>query len=103
MKAIIDGRRYNTTTADEILEWDNGRGGSDWKWRVKTLYRTPKGSWFIHHKGGPMTDCARACGDMLDAGEYIEPVSDDDAFAFLTSHDGAPEAVAHFADRIADA
>ena len=103
MKAIIDGKRYDTETAELIHEWDNGHYNSDFKMRRKTLYRTAKGSWFIYHEGGAMTDCARTVGNASTGDEYIEPVSEDNAFAFLASHDAAAAAEEHFADRIADA
>lgn len=54
MKKIIDGKLYDTATAKKIAEWDNGRCGTFWE-ECETLYRTPKGTYFLHGWGGPMS------------------------------------------------
>ena len=103
MKAIIDGKRYDTETADLIHAWDNGHYGGDFRSRSKTLYHTHAGRWFIFHEGGPMTDMASAHGKSVGWGSSIEPVTPEDAFAFLTSHGGEDAAERHFAFRLIDA
>lgn len=104
MKAIIEGKRYDTETAEQIHEWDNGWYNNDFRWRLKTLFRTKKGSWFILHKGGPLTDMAVSCGSNSTSGSSsIEIISDDDAFRFLCSHDGEDVAEKYFPKRIQDA
>lgn len=46
MQQIIEGRRYDTETANEVCSdkyWDgNGRN--------RTLYKTAKGAFFVHHE-----------------------------------------------------
>ena len=104
MKRIINGKRYDTDTADLVHEWDNGRGRGDFKYRSKDLYRTPKGKWFLVHEGGAMTDMATSCGDnSCTGGDDLEPVSDDDARAFLETHGGTAALEEYFADAIEDA
>ena len=47
-----------------------------------------------------MTDCARSVGDNTRAGgEYLEPVSVEDAVAFLASHGGTEVVLEHFAEQ----
>lgn len=104
MKKIIDGKRYDTTTATLVHDWDNGQWDSDFHFRSKALYRTPRGNWFIMHTGGAMTDMARSVGSNSYGGSSdIEPVSATDAFRFLVSHGGVEAAERYFPDQIEDA
>lgn len=89
MKKVINGKLYDTETAELIFEWNNGRYCTDFRHREKDLYRTKKGNWFIRHAGGPMTDMAVPTGSNATSGsEKIEPVSEEDAYRFLESHGG---------------
>lgn len=108
MIKVINGKRYNTETADAVFYYNNGKFQSDFGYRSKTLHLTPKGSWFLHHWGGPMTDMAVAVGSNGRGwGEEIEAVSGDDAYGFLEAHSDDPDALAaiekHFAFRVHDA
>ena len=104
MKKVINGKVYNTETAELVHDWTNGYGRNDFKFRTKDLYRTKKGNWFIYHEGGPMTDMAVSVGSNSYGGsEDIEPISEKDALRFLESHDGAEEALKYFADQIEEA
>ena len=104
MKMIIDGKRYDTETAEFVHGWSNGYYSNDFKHRSKDLYRTKSGNWFIVHEGGAMTDMAQACGSGSKCGGCeIEPVSTEDAFGFLCSHDGEKAAEKYFPDKIQDA
>ena len=108
MIQVIDGKRYNTEVAECIFQYWNGRSTSDFGYRSKTLYLTKSGNWFLHHKGGPRSDMAVSLGGGSTGGsEALEPVSADDAYAFLEAHSDESEALAaiekHFADKIVDA
>ena len=104
MKRIIDGKRYDTEKAVHIHGWDNGNFTNDFRYRSKDLYRTKSGRWFIHHTGGALTDMAKSAGNNSTTGsEDIEPVSAEDAFRFLVSHDGEDEAEELFPEKIQDA
>ena len=104
MKKVIDGKMYNTETAELVHEWTNRRSTRDFKHRSKDLYKTKKGNWFIYHCGGAMTDMAVSCGDNSYSGsEDIEPISEKDALRFLESHDGIKAIEKYFADQIEEA
>ena len=104
MKKVINGKMYNTETAELIHDWDNGRFSNDFRYRTKTLYRTKKGAWFIRHEGGPMTDMAVSCGSNSTSGSAdIEPISKEDAFRFLCTHDGTEKAEEYFPEMIEEA
>ena len=51
MQQIIESKRYDTETANEVCSdkyWD----GSNWdrNGRNRTLYKTAKGAFFVHHE-----------------------------------------------------
>lgn len=50
MKRVIDGKAYNTVTAEVIATtegtYQKRSGGEDWRY-FTTLHRTPKGAWFL--------------------------------------------------------
>ena len=104
MKKIIDGKTYDTEKAELIKSWENGFFVGDLKYRSKDLYRTKKGNWFIYHAGGAMTDMSKSAGNNSYSGSTkIEPVSEDDAFKFLCSHEGTEEAEEYFSEKIEEA
>jgi len=103
MKKIIEGVRYNTETAKEVFHWEQGIPG-DFNYRSKTLYRTQKGSWFIHHVGGANTDMAVSVWDNSFSGsEDIEPIEEVEAFEFLQKYEGIDALEKYFGDKITDA
>lgn len=104
MKKVVDGKVYNTETAELVHGWSNGRYGNDFRYRSKDLYRTKKGNWFLCHVGGAMTDMAQSCGSNSTCGSSdIEPVSPEDALRFLESHGGAEAVLKHFANQVEEA
>lgn len=104
MKRIINGKMYNTETAELIHSWDNGRYGNDFKARSKELYQTKKGAWFLRHDGGAMTDMAVSVGSNSTGGSCsIEVISAEDTFQFLCSHEGTEIAEKYFPKMIEEA
>jgi len=107
MIKVINGTRYNTETAERAFVLDNGHFINDFKYREKTLHRTSKGAWFIHHVGGPMTDMASTVGNETTGSERIEPITADDAFGFLQAHsndmDASDSIETYFSDRTIEA
>ena len=104
MKKVIDGKVYNTETAELVHDWNNGRFPNDFKFREKQLYRTKKGNWFIKHLGGAMTDMAVSVGNNATGGSSdIEPISSKDAMKFLETHGGEEALEKYFADELEEA
>ena len=52
MESTTDGTTYRTETAFEIATFGDGRQRSDPLHVFETLYRGPKGAWFIHRRQG---------------------------------------------------
>jgi hypothetical protein len=83
MKEVVNGKYYDTETAQEIA-----RNGSE------TLYRTRKSNWFIVHtrKSGPMP-----------FDQWVHPRSERDALRWLESHSDFDIIMQHFADQVEEA
>lgn len=88
MKAIIEGKKYNTETAEALGEGGSRPGISrgDFQWYEETLYRTKKGSFFLAGRGGAMTHYSRAIGGGSSGGSGIQPLSVDGAREWAEHH-----------------
>lgn len=62
MKKIIDGKLYNTATADEIAVWENFQNCSDFRYCSEALYKTKKGNYFLFCEGGPLSKYSESGG-----------------------------------------
>ena len=108
MIKVIDGKRYNTETAELVYDYDNGAVWGDFRYRSKTLYVTKAGAWFLHHVGGASSDMAKSLGNGSRSGSSdIEAINADDAYGFLEAHSNDSEALAaiekYFPDRVVEA
>lgn len=56
MKRIIEGKVYDTTTAELIATADLLYYSSDFRFEDTSLYLTKKGSYFIAGEGGPLSE-----------------------------------------------
>ena len=67
MKQIIDGKRYDTETAEQI-----GREvfstPNDFEYWEETLFRTQKGNFFFHGEGGAGSRYAKSLGNRITGG-----------------------------------
>ena len=78
MKKIIEGRVYNTDTAELVGEWANTYNTRDFNFCIENLYRKKTGEFFIHGRGGAMSKYAVSVGSNTMCGsEQIRPVSFD--------------------------
>lgn len=106
MKAIIDGKRYDTETATEIASTGGGRGYSpqrDFHRWEETIYRTKRGAWFLHGIGGALTSYAEQCGDGMGWGESIRALTPEEARARLEEWNAVEALEEHFAAEVEDA
>lgn len=75
MKKIINGKVYDTSTAEELGSWTNGASTSDFTYAEETLHRKKTGEYFLHGKGGAATRYSTISGDTRSAGEAIKPLT----------------------------
>ncbi len=83
-EAIIDGKRYSTATALEVC--DVSRGGfipGDFEYDDTSLYRSPKGRFFLAGEGGARSRWSTSYGNTVSGGSGIRLVEDDEARALV--------------------
>jgi len=105
MKAIIDGKRYDTETAKLIANAGSvGLSRSDFRHWNEDLYRTKNGSWFIAGEGGALTKYARQVGSNASgAGEQIQPLTEDEVRDWMEKSENYNVLEEYFSDSIIDA
>jgi hypothetical protein len=104
MKKIISGHRYDTDKATQIAYATGGAEyTTDFAWWEESLYRTPRGKWFLVGQGGPMSRYAVTTGNETTGSESLRPISAGQAQEWL-EHYGTPELLEkHFRAQIRDA
>jgi hypothetical protein len=77
MKAIINGKRFETDKATLIGESESGSGQNDFSFWRASLYKTPRsGAYYLAGYGGPMTRWAVSIGNNgRSGGSGIVPLS----------------------------
>ena len=99
MKKVIDGKMYNTETAEFLGKSWNGNATTDFAYCCEKLYRTKKGKFFLHGKGGAMTRYSQKCGNNTRCGgEGIVPLTIEEAREWVENHLDADEYVAIFGE-----
>lgn len=87
MKKIINGKKYDTDTAQELASWDNGGGWRDFHHCEETLYRKKTGEFFLFGEGGPMTKYAVSQGqNSWSGGSKIIPLTHETARQWAEEH-----------------
>lgn len=110
MKAIINGKRYDTDKATLIGETDNigpSVSRNDFHFWEAGLYVTPRSrSYFLAGRGGPMSRFATSHGNSSwSGGEGVHPMTKQEAFEWSQQELAhKPDIIeAHFGDMIEDA
>jgi len=88
MKAIINGRKYDTETASELATARNRnfQWGDFQAWE-ETLYVKRTGEFFLYGKGGAATKYATPVGHHSSAsGDSIVPLTEEDAKRWAERH-----------------
>jgi hypothetical protein len=84
MRQIIDGKRYDTDTAEYLAGVPcHYQSRSDFNYEDTAIYRTKSGRYFIAGEGGPMTRWAHKAGNMWTNGSGIRPLSPEEARVHL--------------------
>lgn len=87
MKKIINGKRYDTATAQDIKGYTNGKLYGDYTYWGETLYRKRTGEFFLYTEGGAATECATpAEGGGWVAGDRFTPLSEYEAKQWCEAH-----------------
>jgi hypothetical protein len=103
MKKVIDGKLYNTDTAQEIAEDHHGYTSDFHHWS-ETLYQTRKGSWFLYGEGGALSQYSvSVAGYSGGAGDAFIPFTAGEALNWLEQHASADVVLEHFGSKVEEA
>ena len=104
MKAIIEGKRYNTETATEVADFSNNYPSNDFHYYEESLYQTKAGNWFLQGEGGGLSKYAVPVGNNgSGGGSRIIPLSPAEAKAWLEQAQHLLVAEQYFGAEIQDA
>jgi hypothetical protein len=96
MKRVIDGKIYNTDTAEQIGSTESGVS-SDYRYYYEALYKTTRGRYFIEYIGGAMSQYAVNYGPNFVRGSSgIRVVDAYDALAWCERYEIDPDVIAKF-------
>lgn len=88
MKKIINGKRYDTSTARLVSEYESTLPKSDFYWFKEELYRKKTGEFFLCGEGHGMTRWAYRCQDgTRTRGSDILPLTEAEARAWVEQYD----------------
>lgn len=87
MKSIINGKTYNTVTAQEVCELPCSSNQGDFKYHATTLYQTDKGTFFLSGRGGPLSMWAQSEGNGFTGGEGLTVIGENEARNHMESAD----------------
>lgn len=86
MKKIIDGKTYNTETAEYLGEYSYSNS-RDFHYCSEELYQTKKGTYFLYGEGGPLSKYAVPCGNRsYSAGEDIKILTEKETQEWAEDH-----------------
>ena len=88
MKKVINGKMYNTETAEQLATWDNGRWNS-FDICEEKLFRKRNGEFFLYGYGGPKSAYAQP-----DGGEWAEEHLNGDEYEAIFGVVGEDESLA---------
>lgn len=83
MKRIINGKRYDTDTAQFIKTYRSDLSISDFRYYDESLYLKKTGEFFLYATGNGSSKYASQYGDLRGPGEKIVPLTLDEAKAWV--------------------
>lgn len=87
MKKIINGKKYDTETAEYVDRWSNDLCHSDVHWCSEELYRKRTGEFFLYGEGGGLSRYrTHLSNNSFCEGSCIRPLTDDDAKAWVEKY-----------------
>ncbi|MGN0362950.1 MAG: hypothetical protein ACI4ET_08945 [Bilifractor sp.] len=86
MKKIINGKKYDTDTAECVGYWSNGYNYGDFQRAEERLFRKKTGEFFLQGEGGPMSSYAESYDNETSGGNEIIPLSEGEAKEWAEKH-----------------
>lgn len=102
MIKIIDGKRYNTETAEKLCQLASTNDSGSFDWHETYLYRTRLGRFFVAGHGNARSMWAETVSqNTWGSGSGLRAISEDEALGYLEEV-GATEYIEKYFD-ISDA
>lgn len=98
MKKIINGKKYDTTTATLVAEWSNGYGSGDFHHCSEELYQKRTGEFFLFGEGGPLSKYAETSDGNNCYGERISLMDENEAKYWVMENCSADTYIELFGD-----
>ena len=89
MRKVIDHKIYDTDRALDIGTWDNGEEPWSYQFVYKALFKRKRPGeprYFLNVWGGPQTAYFEEHDGCKCAGEWIIPLSTEEAYEFAVEH-----------------
>jgi len=87
MQKIINGKKYNTETAEQVGFYSERYGRNDFNWLEETLYKKRTGEFFLFGEGGPASRyCTWIDSRNRASGDKIIPMTFDEAREWAEKH-----------------
>lgn len=102
MKKIINGKLYNTDTAERVGAWDNGHYTNDFSYCSENLFKKRTGEFFLHGEGGPMSRYAQSSGNSTGWGQTIKPLTYQEAMEWAEKKLSGDDYIAIFGEPVED-
>ncbi len=99
MKKVIDGKMYNTETAEEI-GYESYSYPNDFNYYEDTLYRKKTGEFFLVGSGGPLSKyrVQTAQNSWSGSKEVFTPLSEEEARGWVERNCSAEEYIELFGE-----
>lgn len=88
MKKVINGKRYDTETAQEVAMYQSDYPMNDFNYYCETLYKKKTGEFFLFGEGHGLSKYAHHYGNSSGWGEHIIPLTIDRAKRWAEKLDG---------------
>lgn len=99
MRKIINGKKYDTETAEQLASYWNELSTRDFRHMTEKLFRKKTGEYFLYGEGGPLSKYATSCGGSgFIGGEDIVPLPEQEAKEWAEKHLGCDEYEAIFGE-----
>lgn len=97
MRKIINGKLYDTNTAELIDTYYNEYPASDFKHYSEELYKKKTGEFFLYGEGGALSKYAKSCGtNSWTGGSALTPLTEEEAKKWLEEYSDVGTYAKHF-------
>ncbi len=103
MKRIINGKVYDTKTAEHLAGFFNGLSSSDFDYVDEDLYRTKKGEFFLVGEGGAASKWGKPHGGGMIEGKGIKTLCQEEALEWCEEHNKTDVIIKYFSHLLIEA